>query len=590
MKSTPWMLGIVGLGAAALVGCTGSIAGGPGAASSGADDPANPEPGLPPPPDRPPIVTPPGTPVPSACATTVSPGRSPVRRLTRFEYNNTVRDLLGDTTRPADKFPPEEIGNGFGNDADALTVSRLLAEQYQAAAQGIAARLQADAVRWRSTLGCDPAAGNDACAASFVATFGARAYRRPLLQAERDRLLAVYRDVRAREDFGTAAGAVLQVMLQAPQFLYRVEIGVPVPSSSGTSLSGASGLYRPDHFEMASRLSYLFWGTMPDATLFAAAQAGALGTPEEIKAQAARLIADPKARDIVRYFHQVLYGLAGIDAVAKSQTLYPQWTPEIPGLLQQEANLFLDDVVWSGPGDLGSLLSAPYSFMNARLAQYYGVAGRPNAPRTAQFQRIDLDPARAGGIVTQGGFLASLTSGINPPLRGSFVRRAIMCSPPPDPPAGAVEMAPANLDPGLTMREETEVKTAAPACAGCHALINPIGFALENFDSTGRWRDTDKGKPVNARAVIAEDDGVDIAGPVDGAAELARKLGGSVAVGACYSGRWLTYAYGRAETAEDQCTRLSLQGAFAAANGKIRDFLVALTQTDAFLYRSPVAP
>ena len=209
----------------------------------------------------------------------IQPGPSPMRRLTRFEYNNTVRDLLGDTTRPADAFPPEEIGNGFGNDANALTVSRLLAEQYVSAAKGIAERLLADTARYAATLGCDPASAEDACAQSFIETFGARAYRRSLSSAEKDRLWALYEQMRGLSlDFNVAIGAVVQAMLQAPAFLYRVEFGVPIADTTS--------VVRVDHFEMASRLSYFLWGTMPDALLFAAAQAGQLGTPAEVRAQA----------------------------------------------------------------------------------------------------------------------------------------------------------------------------------------------------------------------------------------------------------------------------------------------------------------
>ena len=201
----------------------------------------------------------------------IQPGTSPIRRLTRFEYNNTVRDLLGDTTRPADAFPPEEIGNGFGNDANALTVSRLLAEQYVSAAKGIAERLLADTARYAATLGCDPASAEDACAKSFIETFGARAYRRSLSSAEKDRLWALYEQMRGLSlDFNVAIGAVVQTMLQAPAFLYRVEFGVPIADTTSVNRGSTTSRWPRAY-------SYFLWGTMPDARLFAAAQTGSSG-------------------------------------------------------------------------------------------------------------------------------------------------------------------------------------------------------------------------------------------------------------------------------------------------------------------------
>jgi hypothetical protein len=511
----------------------------------------------------------------------LQPGPSPMRRLTRFEYNNTVRDLLGDSTRPADGFPAEELGNGFGNDASALTVSRLLAEQYVTAAKAIAERLVADRARYTAALGCDPASGEDACAQAFIESFGARAYRRPLAAAEKERHLALYRQVRGQAlGFDTAVASVVQAMLLAPPFLYRVEFGVP--------LADSTTVVKVDHYEMASRLSFLLWGSMPDATLFAAAQAQQLGTAAEVRAQAVRMLADSRAREVVRNFNNVLFGLAGVERIAKNPQQFPEFTTAIPALLKHESERFLDHVIWEGAGDLKTIFTATFSFMNAELARYYGVAGRPNAPQGTAFQRIDLDPARAAGLLTHGGLMATLTPGTqtNPVLRGLFVRKNLLCAPPPPPPPALMVTEP-EPDPSLTTRERFKAHAADSSCYPCHRLLDPIGYAFEHYDPIGRWRDTDNGKPVDSAGELV---GVDVAGPVDGAVALAARLAMSHDVEQCVVGQWLAYGYGRSETAQDACNRASLERAFAASGGRIQDLLIALTQTDAFLYRPAVVP
>lgn len=564
-----WLMPVA---AVALGACTGTIAGDlgdPGNAGLGG--------GVDPAPDERPAPIDPVTGEPLAACTAVSPGPSPLRRLTRFEYSNTIRDLVGDTSRPADRFPPEEIGNGFGNDAESLGVSDLLTEQYFTAASGIVARLLADPPRLAGVLGCDPAqAGEEACARTLIDGFGQRAYRRPLDAGEKARLLAVYTANRAALDFKSSVGAVLETMLQTPQFLYRVEFGA--------SPAAGSSVGKVDGYEMAARLSYLLWGSMPDQTLFAAAAAGQLGTADEVRAQAERMVADPRARDVALFMNEALFELHGVETLQKDPARFAAFTTEIAIALREESRRFIDHVVWDGAGDLRTLLTAPFSFVDAKLAMYYGAQQFTGVvPRTAAFSRVEMNPQRRAGLLTHGGLMATLTSGsiTNPPIRGSFIRRKVLCSPAPPPPANLMIETPVPM-PNQTTREVFETKTSPVACTPCHALLNPVGFALENFDPIGRWRDTDNGKPVNAAAELQ---GTDVAGPVAGPAELAQKLGASAEAGRCYVGQWLAFGYGRNETAADRCSRVALEGAFMKSGGNIKQLMVALTQTDAFLYR-----
>ncbi len=509
------------------------------------------------------------------CAT-LSPGPSPLRRLTRFEYNNTVADLLGDTTAPADRFPPEEQALGFDNDTTVLRVPILLAESYVTAAQDLTERALGNVA---GLTGCDPAAltaapaGEQACAAAFVNNFGQRAYRRPLLPDESARLLSVYRTARAELDFTESIGAIIETVLLAPQFMYRVEFGAAV--------DGQPGVEAVDSWGVASRLSYFLWGSMPDAALFDAARADALQTREQVQAQAKRMFDDPRTRGVVRHFHDYWLGLLSIDGQGKDTALFPDYTGQIGSLLRRQTEAFAEYTYFEGNGDLTSLLTAPFNMMNETLAAYYGVTG----PVGDQFVKLDLDPTRYAGLITQASLLSwnATANRTHPILRGRFIREKLFCSPPPDPPDNIVDTRDAVNNPNATERERLAVHRADPACAGCHTLMDPIGFGLENFDASGRWRDLESGQPVDASGEIV---GTDVAGPFVGPIELATKVAQSREVEACLVTHWSRFANGRAETAADACGTAWLTEQFRSSGRSLRELVLSMTQTDAFLYRT----
>jgi hypothetical protein len=502
----------------------------------------------------------------AACATIgIQPGPSPIRRLTRTEYNNTVHDLLNDTTAPAMRFTQEEVGLGFTNNAEAQSVSDLLAEQYESAAIQLATTATTDLPK---LLGCDPTkTSQDACVRAFLPAFGLKAYRRPLEGEEVDRLFSLYGASKGAYDFATAVRFVVAAMLQSPHFLYRVETGAP-------SVSRLSG------FQTAARLSYLLWSTMPDGPLFAAAASGELDAPEGIAQQAKRMLKDVRANQSVATFFAQWLELDKLGKVEKDATLFPRFTPDVRNLLRKETELFITDAVLGG-GNIETLLRGSYTFMNKDLASYYGVAG----PEGDTFERVMLDPKRYAGLMTQAGLLASYAN-INqtsPVARGFFVRDRILCSPPPPPPAN-VNASPPTLDPSLTTRERFAAHRTSPSCAGCHTLMDPVGLGFEHFDAAGIWRDQEGGKPVDSSGELVGTKDAD--GPFDGVAELAAKLGASSEVRECMVRQWFRFGYGRGETELDQCTLGALDAAFEASLGDINQLLIALTQTDAFLYRT----
>ena len=507
---------------------------------------------------------------------------TPIRRLTRFEYNRTVRDLLGDTSNPADVLPPEEEVAGFNNQAAALTSSDLLIEQYMKVAEDVSARavLDVDAL----LPDCDPGLdGSDTCALSFIQDFGSRAFRRPASQAEIERLKGVFDWAVNDPDLGRFEDGiqlVIEAALQSPSFLYRPELGAETPIE-GDVVPFTS-------WEMATKLSYMLWNTMPDDALFAAAEADELQTKEQIAAQATRMLEDEKARDLIRNFHTQWLLLTHLDSVTKDTSIYPAFSGSLRPLWTEEIQAFVEHVILEGDGSLQTLLTADFSFMNEELASFYG--GDVLDPVTGpEFRQVQLDPDRRAGFLTSAGLMATHAN-VNqssPVFRGKFVREQLMCNTLPPPPNDLV-IEPPELDPNKTTKEQFEEIGANPACSGCHTLMNPIGFIFEHYDGVGQWRDQQNGKDIDAVGEVVQTDDID--GEYDGALELASALAASTQVQECVSSQWFRFAYNRTVTQEDSCSVEQLNDVFRSSNFNVRALLVALTQTNAFLYRRVVEP
>lgn len=505
----------------------------------------------------------------SSTCTTPQPGKAPLRRMTRSEYNATVRDLLGDDTKPARDFALEEEALGFNNNAANLVTSAALAEKYMLAAEGIAAR----AITTGSPqIGCDPVAlGAEACARQFIERFGKRAYRRPLRSEESAQLLEQFTLGSADGTFEEGLQLVVQTALQSPQFLYRVELGQPA--------LGGEAVVKLDGWETASRLSYLLWGSMPDDALFAAAEQGSLATPAQIEAQARRMLEDPKAHEAVANFHEQWLDYDRIANVGKDAATYPSWSPEIGSLMHEETRQFLDDVVFGPSGGLGALLTSPTTFLNEKLATFYGVTGATGEG----FQRVTLDPAQRAGVLTLGTLLTinAHSNQTSPVHRGKLVRERLLCANIPPPPPNVMVKAP-EPDPNSTARQRFAQHSMDPSCKGCHTLMDPIGFGFESFDGMGRFRTVDGSAPIDASGDLV---GTDVDGHFNGVSELAAKLSQSQQVASCYATQWFRFAYGRGESDADTCSLAALRTRLQASSGNIKELLVALTQTDAFLYR-----
>jgi len=316
----------------------------------------------------------------------------------------------------------------------------------------------------------------------------------------------------------------------------------------------------------------------------AAADANALTTADQVAAQATRLLADPKAHPAVSQFFSEWMGVDEIANAPKDPTVYPTYTPDVRDAMQQETLAFADWVMWQSDAKLGTLLTAPVSFVNQSLATIYGVSGITGDT----LQQVALDPTQRAGIITQAGVMTVLGKAdrSSPVLRGEFIRDSLFCQPVAPPPQNIVITPPAVM-PGVSTREMFTMHSTVEPCKSCHALMDPIGFGFENYDGIGRWRTTDQGQPVDASGALT---GTDIDGTFNGAVDLAHKLAQSGEVRDCVATEWFRYAMGRGESADDACALASLKQSFSASQSDIRQLLVAVTQTVTFRYRNEVTP
>lgn len=514
---------------------------------------------------------------PAHCSDRITPGPAPLRRLTNTEYNNTVRDLLGDGSRPADRFPPEEETLGFDNNANGRGVTQVHIEMFMDTAE----RLVAEALRDRrdDIIRCDIALVDETiCATQTINRFGRMAYRRPLSERESTRLLTYFQELRAEETFDDAIAIVLEVILQSPHFLYRTEFGREDDDGDGVvMLTG---------FELATRLSYLLWGSPPDDELLAAAEIGELDTAAGIAGQARRMLDDPRARKASEHFHNQWLFLKRLPNVFKDPELLPEYTPELRDLLAAETKSFVEYVIFDGEGDLGTLLAGPYTFLNKALAEFYGL---PSDGMGEALQQYVMPGDQRAGVLTHGSLMTILAkfNQTSPVLRGHFIREHILCQYIAPPPAD-INITPPDLDPNLTTRERFRQHNDNPDCAGCHAKMDPVGLPFENYDPLGRWRTHEGDLPIDSTGELKFT--WDANGPVENGVELIRRLAGSEEVRQCYATQWFRYAHGRDVAFDDECHMFDLMQAFGGADWNIRELLVALTQTEAFRYRNVIVP
>ena len=440
------------------------------------------------------------------------------RRLTRFEYDNTIRDLIGLDLHLSNILPEDGSGGeGFNTSGDSLFLSAILIEKYlQAADQALDAvlpsqqhaladlSLPVEAARRRLLLATpdEKISAHDA-AKTDLAAFARRAFRRPVGDDEVVRLLSLFDRAQARGDsFEASLRLALKGVLISPHFLFLVE---PEPPKEG--------IYRLGDYPLASRLSYFLWSSMPDEELMKLADQRRLGETDVLRQQVRRMVKDPRSKALGENFAAQWLGITALGGASRPDPKrFPEFDDDLSAAMHDEAVEFVGYVLRNDRG-LMELLDADYTFLNERLAKHYGIAG-VSGPEMRKVQLADR--TQRGGLLGLGAILTSTSYPLrtSPVLRGKWVLEEILGDgvPPPPPTAGKLPQDDNQSD-GLTMRQRLERHRSQAECAGCHRKMDPLGFGLENFDAIGRWRTEQGGKPVDATGELPS--GEKFAGPLE---------------------------------------------------------------------------
>jgi hypothetical protein len=470
---------------------------------------------------------------------------------------------------PTANFPPEVRPQGFAFDdhGPARAVTAVHVEQYQTAAATLATRA---AQSLDHLVGCDYHADAAGCAATFVGRFGLRAFRRPLSPTE----LGRYRDlIVAQSDFAKGVTLAVRAMLGSPSFLYRSELGDAQPDGS----------FRLSPYEVASALSYQLWATMPDQALFDAAAAGELDRADGIEKQARRLLADPRARDVIATFAEQWLGAENVSTVDKRSDLFPSFTTELRRSLREETRRFVAHVVFDGAAGYDELVTANYSMLDATAASFYGAAG----PTGADFVPTAIPDGQRAGVLGQAAILAATAHSdqTSPVKRGLFVRRALLCQEFPTPPPNAGGLP--SVDPTATTRERFSQHSSQGSCAQCHKYIDPVGFGFERFDPIGLARATENGKPIDASGDMNDVEGLGTAtsAPFSSLPALGQRLAASQRAHTCFVRQYFRFGRGYLDGADDRCAIEALRKRFEAGGWNIRELMVGVTLLPEFVVR-----
>jgi Protein of unknown function (DUF1592)/Protein of unknown function (DUF1588)/Protein of unknown function (DUF1585)/Protein of unknown function (DUF1595)/Protein of unknown function (DUF1587) len=461
------------------------------------------------------------------------PAEAGLRRLTLPQYRSSLADLFGAAALPATEFESDGALSGFASIAAArLAVSAAITEEFETAALEVAHKALSDTAGRAALLGCTPAGVTDnACTSQFFTKLGRRAWRRPLTTDEVSALTNLVapiqtglKDYFAGLEYGVAA------LLESPHFLYREEIGTPDPSNPA--------LAKFSDYELGTRLSFFLWNTTPDDALLDAADAKKLTTTDGFGAQVTRLLASPRATDAVKNFFTEYFRLAELESLSQLPSQYPQNTATIGPAMREETATFMASIAL-GQSDYRSMFDSRDTFVNAELAQLYGLP----APAGAGFVKVTLpDSGMRAGFLGQASFLAlnSHATGTSPTRRGKFIQEMLRCQTLPPPPPNVPPLPNDASSASQTMRQKLEIHRQVEPCKTCHAAMDPMGLAFENFDAMGVLRTTEVGQTIDASGELG---GQAFSGP----RELEALLRQDAAVGQCAARNLYRYALGHVE-------------------------------------------
>ncbi|HYP97214.1 MAG TPA: DUF1588 domain-containing protein [Polyangiaceae bacterium] len=504
----------------------------------------------------------------------VGPGKlstasaSVARRLSRAELSNLVRDALGDDSSAAAKFLSEDQYRPFDNDYTVQSASSALIESLEATANDIAARAVLPANRSKIVLCLPTGPGDAACFRSTIEQVGRRLYRRPLSEEQVQAYLtlqsyATEDNPGVPHDFYTAVSLVLRSMLQDPEVLYRIEVGAP---------TGEPGIFALDDYEVASRLSFLLWGSGPDDALLDQAGAGKL-TETGLRMQAAaRLLSDPRARAQIERFHAMWLGYRAIPASA-----------ELAAAFSLETNKLIEKVVFEQPSSYLDLFTSSQTYVSGPLPAQYGVP----APAGGQGWVTYADDKRAG-ILSHGSVLAAFSkfSDTSPTQRGIFVQTRLLCNKVGSPPANVnVDQPPGDGDKVCKIDRYDEHRKLA-SCKGCHAQLDPIGYGLENYDIAGRYRTHDD---AHEDCILPDKGELPGVGEFSGPGQLAQLLVSNGELESCFVQHFMSYAVGRELRPEEAAAKDAVLAGFKGSGYDLKQMLSNYVGDERFALRQEEA-
>ncbi len=534
----------------ALAACTGGI--GDGIGGAGPDDPDQP---------RAPVSGPPAPAPPPPAGTPVSV--SGMRRLTSWEYDNTLRDLLRDNTRPSRAILPADERTPFDNDYTSQVASKTLIDGVELLAGEAVQRLLANATRRDAVVGCTPkSAGDTACFQQFVTRFGRRALRRPLAAEEVTRFQSAFLPLAVQSgDFYTAVDVALRAFLQHPETIYRVEVGAPV--------TGKPSMFRLNVWETGARLAFTLWGSPPDDILLDQAQAGGLTTTAGVRSAAARMLKDPRARELVARFHGLWLSYESMSAP----------TPELATAMQQESAATIGRIVFDEGRPWQDVFRLGETFVSDLLAKQYGLP----LPGSTTPKWVGYGATNRQGLLSQGAFLSNGAEGgdTSITLRGKAVRELLLCEEIPPPPPGVDANLPAAAP--TACKSDQIAAHSQGGCASCHSLMDPVGSGLENYDALGRYRTREA---TNRTCIIAGNGALSGVGTFRGPAELSNLLLKTGRLNACVLMQVYRFTMGH-KTLDDADRQLVmlLADRIGTADFKLDDLLVDFVSADSFRFR-----
>lgn len=512
-------------------------------------------------------------------------GPAPLRRLSNTEYLYALGDLFPSLHPVLPPLPADNSVSGFDNEVAAQAPSDVRIARFEAIANLYAAAATQDAAAVAAVTGCadwaTPTAAA-ACSAAFIRTTGARLFRRPLTSEEEAHFVQRFTSWATAVDFSAAVQLTLSAMLQAPQFLYRAE-----PAEA--ALPVAEPLVPVEAYAMASRLSFFLWESVPDDELLRAAGAGELQTEDDVRRQATRMLADPRALRLAWDFHRQWLGLDRImtdEHAVRTTEIDPAWTPATQAAALRESRLFVERS-FAEVGTFDDLLTSRRAFVDREMARVYGVGGPAEAET---WNEVMLPGDQRAGILTRAAFLAGYShrGGTSPPIRGNAVNLRLLCQLPAPPPDG-VDLSMPVADPGngpKTNRQLFEERTAG-GCQQCHHSLNGFGFGFENYTASGAYITQQTGLPIDASGEIT---GTDVDGPFANAVELSSSLGTSKVVLRCVAQKWLQYALGRMPTLEEGTLVGELGTHLIASHGDLHLLLTDIVASQTFRMRKAEAP